>query len=143
LLVLAIPATVWIGAGWDQLFGECDWDCGDRDRGWFLFVMVTGPLIPVGAWLLSGRMRRAGVFAALLRLACLLGGACFGLLGLALLAAATGLTENGDEAATTTWLAGGLFCCAIAVALLLVRRRLPRRYPSGSWPPSGKSTSAG
>jgi hypothetical protein len=143
LLVLALPATVWIGAGYEELFVHCDaWTCGDRSRGWFLLVMITAPLIPVGAALVGGGLRREGPLTLLLRLVCVLGAAFFGLLGLALLAAATGLTESGGEA-SPSWLLGGLYCLAVASLLIVVRRRVPRRYPSGEWPPSGKSMSAG
>jgi MFS family permease len=143
LLILAIPAAVWLGAGYEELFVHCDaWNCGDRSRGWFLLVMLTAPLIPVGAALMGGGLPRRGALAALLRLVCVLGAAFFSLLGLALLVAATGVTESGDEA-SSSWLLGGLYCLAVAMFLVVVRRRLSRRYPSESWPRSDRSTSAG
>jgi hypothetical protein len=141
--VLAVPGAVWAGAAYEELFVACDPSvCGDRARGWFLAILVTAPLIPLGAALVAGGLRRRGALAAVLKLVCLLGAGFFGVLGLFLLVAATGLTESGDEA-SFSWVLGALWCLAVAALLLLVRRRLLRRYPSGSWPRSDRSTSAG
>jgi len=41
------------------------------------------------------------------------------------------------------WTLGALWCLGVVLALLAARRRLRRRYPSGPWPPSDRSTSAG
>jgi hypothetical protein len=49
--VLAVPAAVWAGAFLDPMFADCDYDCGERGRGWFVYVLLTAPLIPIGAWL--------------------------------------------------------------------------------------------
>jgi hypothetical protein len=142
---LALPAAVWAGAAYEELFVPCDLpycDGGERSRAWFFAVVFTAPLIPLGVWRVSTGLTRPGLLAALMRLICLLGTAFFGLLGLAMLAFSTGLTEAGDEG-TLFWLPGALWCLAVAALLLLVRRWLPRRYPSGSWPRSDRSTSAG
>jgi hypothetical protein len=161
LLVLAVPAAVWAGAAADQIWGSCDpTGCGDRDRGWFMLVLVTAPLIPFGGFLVA-RDLRPGALATLGRLVCLLACGVFMVLGLGLVAGGVGAfvdyvrgdyavnlgdPEGSEDQALTDvglWAAAALWCFTIAYFLLLARRRLSRRYPSGSWPPSGKSTSAG
>ena len=87
--MLAAPAAAWAGAGLDQFTRDCDVQCGDRDRSWFLLIMVTAPLIPLGLALVAPR----AVPAALLRVgrvACVLACGGFALLGLVLLAVAIG-----------------------------------------------------
>jgi hypothetical protein len=138
-----VPAFAWAGAGYEWFLADCDeWDCGDRARAWFLFVLVTAPLMPVGAALAGAGLRRPGALTRLLELVCLFAAAVFGLFGAALLVAATGVTESGDDGASL-YAPVGLFFLAVAALLVVVRRRLRRRYPLGSWPPSGKSTSEG
>ena len=58
---------------------------------------------------------------------CMVGVAVFGLAGLALLVAATGVTDSGDDA-SALYLLLGLFFLTVA-ALLVAVRRLSRRYP--------------
>jgi hypothetical protein len=160
LAVLAVPATVWIAAGAAQVAGDCDIDCGDRDRGYFLLVLVTAPLIPLGMAVLAPRPLPA-VLLRLGRLVCLLACGAFVLLGLALAAGGIGALVdvvernypvNLDDPAgsrrtaitdVVLWMLAALWCFGVALGTLVVGRRLRRRYPSGSWPPSGKSTSAG
>jgi hypothetical protein len=159
--VLAVPGAVWLGAGVDQFTRDCDLDleCGDRDRGWFLLVMLTAPLIPLGGMLMAPGLR-PGILARLGRLVSLLACGVFVLLGLALVAGGIGALVDyveGDYPVNLSdpegsrrqalmdvglWAAAALWCFAIAVLLLLVRRRLSRRYPSGSWHRSDRSTSA-
>jgi hypothetical protein len=160
-VVLAVPAAVWAGAGADQLFGDCDpTGCGDRDRGWFMLVMVTAPLIPFGGFLVA-RGLRPGALTSLGRLVCVLACGVFVVLGLALVAGGVGAVvdyihgnypvnlDDPDgsrrEALTDVglWAAAALWCFVVAYFLLLVRQRLSRRYPSGEWLPGDRSTSAG
>jgi predicted transporter len=136
--VLAVPAAAWAGAGHEWFLADCDaWDCGDRARAWFLLVLLTAPLIPVGAALAGGWRARRGALSGVLAFVCMLGTALFGLIGFALLVAATGVTQSGDEA-SALWLAVGVYFLVVAALLVAVRRRLRRRYPSGEWPPSGR-----
>jgi hypothetical protein len=157
--VLAVPGAVWLGAGVDQFTRDCDLDCGERDRGWFLLVMLTAPLIPLGGMLVA-RALRPGILARLGRLVTLLACGVFVLLGLALVAGWIGALVDyveRDYAVNLSdpegsrrqalldiglWAAAAGWCFAVAVLLLLVRRRLSPRYPSGSWPRSDRSTSA-
>ena len=129
-----MPATVWIAAGAAQVLGDCDIDCGDRDRGYFMLVLVTAPLIPLGMALLAPRPLPA-VLLRLGQLVCLLACGAFVLLGLALLA--------GAIVDVVLWMLAALWCFGVALGTLVVGRRLRRRYPWGSWPPSDRSTSAG
>jgi hypothetical protein len=160
LLILAIPATVWIGAGVDQVVGDCGYDCGDRDRGWFMLVMVTAPLIPLGGLLIA---RRPGppVLAAFGRVASLLAAGAFVVIGLSLVGVGIGAFVDlieGNYAVNlddpegsrqdamievVVWAFGALWCFAVAFGLIVVRSRLRRRYPSRTWPPGDRSTSAG
>jgi hypothetical protein len=158
--VLAVPAAVWIAAAVAQVTGDCDLECGDRDRGYFLLVMVTAPLIPLGMALVA----RRALPAVLLRVglvACVLACAAFVLLGLVLVAVGIGgfvdLLEgnyvvNLDDPAgsrrqaiidVVIWVLGALWCFGVALGTLAVRRRLRRRYPSRPWLPGDRSTSAG
>jgi hypothetical protein len=126
LVVLAVPAAVWAGAGADQLFGDCDpTGCGDRDRGWFVGVLLTAPLIPLGAGLVAPGVERPNWLARLGRLGCTLVEGVFGLLAFASAAVATGLTESGRDL-SAGWLVLAAFCFAIAFFVDRIRRRLPR-----------------
>jgi hypothetical protein len=151
---------VWIGAGVDQVVVDCGFDCGDRDRGWFMLVMITAPLIPLGGLLLAGRPGPP-LLAAFGRVACLLGAGAFGVIGLGLVAVGIGalvdLIEgnyavNLDDPAgsrqeavigVVLWVLAALWSVAVSVGLLVVRSRLRRRYPSRTWHPGDRSTSAG
>ena len=56
--MLALPAFAWAGAAYEWFLADCDeWNCGDRARAWFLFVLVTAPLVPVAR---RSRDRRPG-----------------------------------------------------------------------------------
>jgi hypothetical protein len=160
LLILAVPAAVWIGAGVDQVVGDCGLDCGDRDRGWFMLVVVTAPLIPLGGLLIA---RRPGppLLAVFGRVACLLTAGAFAVIGLGLVAVGIGafvdLIEgnyavNLDDPegslreamiGVVMWKLAALWCFAVSFGLVVVRRRLGRRYPSRTWHPGDRSTSAG
>jgi hypothetical protein len=159
--VLVPPAFAWAGAGYELLLADCDpVDCGDRARGWFLLVMITAPLIPLGGYLVAPSVPR-GAIAQLGRLACLLVGGVLMLLGLGLLAVGVGAlvdyvnrdypvnlddpegSRRGALLEVAIWTAGALWCFGLALLVLLVRRLLSRRYPSWSWPRSDRSTSAG
>jgi hypothetical protein len=156
-----VPAAVWVGAAADQVWGSCDpTGCGDRDRGWFMGVMVTAPLIPLGAWLVAPAVRPAWL-ARVGAVACLLISTLFVVLALAVGGVGVGALvdyvnrdypvnlDDPDGSRQDAlidalmWAIGAAWCLLVAWGVLLVRRRLLRRYPSGSWPPSGKSMSAG
>ena len=143
--MLAVPAAVWGGAGFDQLFGSCGpTGCGDRDRGWFVLVLVTAPLIPLGSFMVA-RGLRPGALAGAGRWACLLACGVFVLLGLALVGVGIGALVdyvegkypvNLDDPAGSKhqalfevglWGMAALWCFAVAFALLRVRRRLLSR----------------
>jgi MFS family permease len=158
--VLAVPAAVWVSAGVEQLFGECDFECGDRDRGYFLLVLVTAPLIPAGLALVA-RWPPGATLAALGRVVCLLAAGLFVLLALAIAGVAVGAwvdvvernypvnlddpagSRQGAIVEVVMWALAALWCLLVAAGLVAVRRRLRRRYPSGAWPPSDRSTSEG
>jgi hypothetical protein len=152
--------VVWIGIGVDQVTRDCDVQCGDRDRSWFLLILVTAPLIPLGLALVARRAVPAGLLRVG-RFACVLACGGFALLGLVLLAVAIGafvdLVEgnygvNLDDPADSRrqaiievviWVLAAVWCFGVALGTLAARRRLRRRYPSTQWPPSDRSTSAG
>jgi hypothetical protein len=141
---LAVPATVWTAAAIAQVWGDCDVECGDRDRGYFLLVMLTAPLIPAGIALLSRRGVRRPSLAILGRMACAAVAAIFALLGIGLTAVAVGafvdlVQENypvnlddpeGSRrhaiAAVIVWLLVALWAFAVAWAMVMVRRRVGR-----------------
>jgi hypothetical protein len=107
-----------------------------------MLVVWTAPLIPIGAAQAGRGIARRRALIGVLGSVCVFVAAVFGLLGAALLVAATGVTEWGDEA-SSLWLAGGIWFISVAGLLVVVRRRLSRRYPSEPWHPSDRSTSAG
>jgi hypothetical protein len=119
-----VPAAVWAGAALDTTISDCDYDCGERGRGWFAYVLVTAPLIPLGAWLAAAGLRRPGFLSRLGRLACALVAGVFALMGLVIGLAATGMT--GEDTSAVMYLIVAGFCFAIAFLVLDVRRRLPR-----------------
>ena len=124
--MLAIPAFAWAGAGYEWFLADCDaYDCGDRARAWFLFVLLTAPLIPVGVALAVGRLERPGWGARLGHVGCALVEGVFGLLALASAAVATGLTESGRDL-SGVWVVLAAFCFGITVLVERIRRRLPR-----------------
>jgi hypothetical protein len=153
--VLALPAAVWAGAALEPAFVDCDFDCGDRGRGWFLLVMLTAPLIPLGAWLVAPAVGPAWL-ARVGAIGCLLITALFVVLGLAVGATGVGAlvdyvnraypvnlddpdgSRQGALIEVFMWAAGAVWCLLVAWGVLLVRRRLLRRYPSGTWPRSGR-----
>jgi hypothetical protein len=139
----------------DQVARDCEFDCGDRDRGWFMLVMLTAPLIPVGAILVAPSLRpewlgRVGATT------CLMVAGLFALLGLLIAAVGVGALVdyinrdygvNLDDPEGSrrdalvdvgVYAFGAVWCGLVAWGVLLVRRRLRRRYPSGEWPPSGR-----
>jgi hypothetical protein len=107
-------------------------------------VLVTAPMIPVGAWLLTGGLR-PGAPAGVARLGSLLVCGVFVVLGLALLAGGIGAlvdyiegnyVVNLDDPEGSKrqalidvglWAAAATWCFAVAFALLRVRRGLPSR----------------
>jgi hypothetical protein len=125
-----------------------------------MLVMVTAPLIPLGG-LLIARRPHPPVLAALGRVACLLAAGAFVVIGLGLAAVGVGafvdLVEgtyavNLDDpegsrreamVEVVMWALGALWCFAVAFGVVVVRRGLRRRYPSRTWPPGDRSTSAG
>jgi hypothetical protein len=151
LAVLAVPATVWIAAGAAQVLGDCDITCGDRDRGYFMLVLVTAPLVPLGMALLAPRPLPA-VLLRLGQLVCLLACGAFVLLGLALVAGGIGALVDVIErnypvnlddpvgsrrdaiVAVVLWMLAALWCFGVAVGTLVVGRRLRRRSAASRRP---------
>jgi hypothetical protein len=124
--VLALPAFAWAGAGYEWFLADCDaYDCGDRVQASFMVVLLTAPLIPVGAVLAARDLEQPTWLTRLGRLGCALVEGVFGLLALASAALATGLTESGRDS-SVTWLVLAGFCLAIVLFVERVRRRLPR-----------------
>ena len=126
--MLAVPAAVWIAAAVAQVTGDCDVECGDRDRGYFLLVMVTAPLIPLGMALVAVGI---GAFVDLVE----------GNYGVNLDDPAGSRRQAIID--VVIWVLGALWCFGVALGTLAVGRRLRRRYPSGPWHPGDRSTSAG
>jgi hypothetical protein len=123
--VLAVPAAVWAGAALDTAFADCGYTCGDRARGWFAGVLVTAPLIPLGAAIAVRGVERPTWLARVGRLGCALVEGVFVLIGCASVAAATGVTDAGSEASPEFFVVAA-FCFAIAFFVERIRRRLPR-----------------
>jgi hypothetical protein len=123
--VLALPAAVWVGAALETAFADCGYTCGDRARGWFFGVLVTAPLIPLGAAIAVRGLERPSWLGRLGGLGCVLVEGVFVLIGVASLAAATGITDAGSEASPEFYVVAA-FCFAIAFFVERVRRRVPR-----------------